>query len=166
MNTRAPRRHDDLTTIWRFLAQDLLVECPKCGGRASVHRSAAFVSGPVWAAPRRLTCLNCGHASKVARRTSAYSWSGLKQRDPFHRALLWLREDTRHGEVWAYNAQHLGFLKSYVAATHRTSTRDRQWGWRNSTLASRLPKWMVTAKHRDGTLKAIRRLEKRLCERS
>jgi hypothetical protein len=65
--------------------------------------------------------------------------------------------------LWAFNEDHLYFLESYVAARQRlTSLQGRL---KNTTMASRLPLWIKTAKNRETVLKGIKRLKKLADER-
>lgn len=57
--------------------------------------------------------------------------------------------------LWAYNEAHVAFLEQYVAATLR-ERRSHRWGWgRNSSLESRLPRWIQAAKNRAAVLKKL-----------
>jgi hypothetical protein len=62
--------------------------------------------------------------------------------------------------LWAYNAEHLNFLRRYVSAELR-----ERLVMRNTSLASRLPKWIKSAKNRDAALKGLDRLDALLLER-
>jgi hypothetical protein len=53
--------------------------------------------------------------------------------------------------LWALNEDHLSYLEEYVEATLREA-------YPNSTMASRLPDWMKSAKNREDVLKCIRKL--------
>ncbi|MDY6934102.1 MAG: hypothetical protein SVZ03_07755 [Spirochaetota bacterium] len=61
--------------------------------------------------------------------------------------------------MWAFNIRHLEFLESYVSARLREREKDERLGWHNSSLASRLPKWLKPAKNREAILKAIYELK-------
>ncbi|WP_444885826.1 hypothetical protein [Microbulbifer sp. PSTR4-B] len=76
--------------------------------------------------------------------------------DPFFGLELALKEDTRHGTVWAYGATHLEQLKLYTSAQLREGDGTK-WSY-----FTRLPKWLKTSKNRKMVLKAISKLEKRL----
>ena len=60
-------------------------------------------------------------------------------------------------ELWAYNQEHLDFLEAYVAA----DLRERKPNV-NSSMASRLPKWMKDRKNRKDVLKGLQRLREKL----
>jgi transcription elongation factor Elf1 len=76
--------------------------------------------------------------------------------DPFFGLELALKEDTRNGTVWVYDATHLEQLKLYVSAQLREGDGTK-WSY-----FTRLPKWLKTSKNRELVLKAISKLEKRL----
>ena len=76
--------------------------------------------------------------------------------DPFFGLELSLKEDTRHGTVWAYGAKHLEQLKLYTSAQLREGDGTK-WSY-----FTRLPKWLKTSKNRALVLKAITKLEKKL----
>lgn len=76
--------------------------------------------------------------------------------DPVFGLDLWLQAPFRGENLWAFNAEHLRFLRDYVRAEHRERVPNR-----NATLASRLPRWMKSAKNRDGLLAVIAYLEGR-----
>lgn len=83
-------------------------------------------------------------------------------RDPYFGIPLWLQTRTRHGLVIAYNVQHLEALEAFVGATLRERCSDPGAGWRNKTMASRLPRWMKLAHNREEMTAALERLRARL----
>ena len=98
-------------------------------------------------------CSECGHESPVVVELVRVS-IGDRAIDPHFGLPLLLEVSTRHGPVWAYNARHLGELRSYVGATLRSRR-----GTANASIFSRMPLWMKVAKHRDEMLKAFSRLQ-------
>lgn len=74
---------------------------------------------------------------------------------------LWLRAETRHGVLYAYNAAHLAHIEDYMAGTLREERPD-DTGLRNRSVVSRLPRWAKLARNRDDILKAISRARARL----
>lgn len=150
------RFRDPLTKLWQ-LGDEILVRCPACGGLASV------IADPTVAADlprlhRRLSCLRCGHTDH---------WSAPRHGDhrlmpepsgpddPYFQLPLWLRAECCGGHVlWAYNAEHLDLLESYLAA--RLRERGDHLG--SMSLVERLPAWLKSAKHRDEALRTVRRL--------
>lgn len=76
--------------------------------------------------------------------------------DPDFGLNLWLSVPFRGQLFWAYNSAHLCFIRDFVAA----DLRQRQPN-RNSSLVSRLPGWVKSAKNRSAILSVIDALEDR-----
>jgi hypothetical protein len=70
---------------------------------------------------------------------------------------LWLQISCCRETLWAYNYKHLEFIENYVSANLRERTPNL-----NKSVASRLPKWIKSAKNRDEILKAIKKLKSKL----
>jgi hypothetical protein len=71
---------------------------------------------------------------------------------------LWLQTDCCGHTLWSYNDKHLSFIEAYVSAELRERSAD-EYGWSNRSLASRLPQWIKSGKHRDQILKAISKMK-------
>jgi hypothetical protein len=151
--------HDDRTAIW-LMADDFLVECPKCRSCALVVRRDP--SDSKLFAPRRLICGQCGLTREWAGNYIAGGSSRGDPTDPVFHLPLWLQAPCCGQTLWAYNTRHLRFIKEYVGAALRQRRRDPQFGWSNRSLASRLPRLMVLGKNRDEVLKTIEKLENSL----
>ncbi|CAN5499945.1 hypothetical protein BH10ACT3_BH10ACT3_04610 [soil metagenome] len=121
--------------------------CPSCGERLERR-----VTGPRHDHPTHLRSA-CGWESDAV-----IWWEPVRSEgtDPMFGLDLWLRAPFRGDLLWAYNAEHLQFLKNYVTA--RVREREPK---QNSSLASRLPKWIKSAKNRDDLVAAIEKLEAR-----
>lgn len=127
--------------------------CPACGTKW-ITVSKTYASATNATQDLMGTCPNCSEQSHVQVTlwpSKPYDHSV----DPFLGLELALKENTRHGAVWVYNASHLAELKAFLAASIR---EDYDQG---SSYFSRLPTWMKAAKNRDDVLKAVGRLEKR-----
>src|SRR5215212_7033778 len=61
---------------------------------------------------------------------------------------LWLQTPCAGQVLWAWNEWHLDWMERYVAADLRERTPNI-----NMSLASRLPRWIKSAKNRDEVLK-------------
>lgn len=148
---------DDGASIHDF-TNLFLVQCPKCRSCAEVTRIDSAHQIHPWKA--RFCCPHC-----AATKTGALG--GWSDRDPVDWVFgykLWLQTPCCGKTLWAYNYSHLTFLESYVSAVHRvglTDLRANELGIRNSTLASSLPAWMISAKNRDVVLAGIRKLRTR-----
>lgn len=148
---------DDGRHLVDFLRRYTVV-CPSCGAAANVAITGR--AAPVLFAPRRLTCLNCGHIRE-------WSESSLKYPPP-NQAIDWyfglpyyFRVPCAGQTLWVANPEHLEFLRAYVSAKHRTRKRNDH-GWNNQSLASRIPRWLASAKNRASVLKALNALEAKM----
>lgn len=139
------RFNDEGTYLAQFMTT-ILVVCPVCTDCARVSRP-----GPN---PARLTCPHCAHtATQTTPNTYTIHPHGL---DPYFNQPLWLTTTVRGHTLWAYNHDHLTFLKQLVQATLRQHTPNQ-----NRTLSNRLPKWLLDKKNRPHVLRAINKLENR-----
>lgn len=138
---------------WSF-RYPTLVECPRCKGCAIITEhdacpgsSEKHARGGTRCTAIRGTCPSCGLVTEG-------SMAGE----------LWLRTPCCGETLWAYNGRHLAVIEDYVRATVRKgiSPDNERAGCRNTTVAARLPKWIITAKNRDEVLKGIARLRERL----
>ena len=146
MSPAPVRFHDPRATVDDF-ASSMLVRCPRCDRiahferRPCVPRDADCMSHP----HTRLVCRSCG-LCRIGTGPSHGPWPAL-----------WLRTGTRHGELWAYNLQHLDLIRRFVAADLRERVPWYDHG-RKMTLVARLPAWMKSAKNRAEVLRAVDRL--------
>ena len=135
-----------------------LVRCPRCQGCAEVrHITQAnrnYLGAVVHTLPARVVCRSCGYIHTVTE--MAQSGSTLPRddsRDWVSGLPFWLHSACAGHILWAWNASHLEFLERYVSADLRERTPNV-----NRSLASRLPRWLKAAKHRDEVLRCIRKL--------
>jgi ribosomal protein S27E len=129
----------------------VLVSCPKCSGMASVI--------PFGESEVKCTCFSCGYAAKKSANGRAFYWYDETPTDGYFGFELWLKTHCVGNSLWAFHREHLEFLEGYVGATLRERSRDEVLGWSNSSFASRLPKWLKSAKNREPILKAINELK-------
>ncbi len=142
---------DNGETIYEF-ADEFLVVCPKCKSLAKVtspQTDSVFWKDKLLAS-RKIVCLNCAFTK---------SWSGKKisiggNADWYFNLPLWLEISCCNETLWAYNYKHLEFIENYVAAKIRERVPNI-----NKSTASRLPKWITSAKNRDEILKVIAKLK-------
>src|SRR6185436_8364209 len=88
------------------IADDILVVCPRCAGRALVTAVAGS---------RRLICPMCS----LARYWDGRAVRPGRPRDPYFRRPLWLRTPCCGRTLWAYHVAHLVLLERYVAPALR-----------------------------------------------
>ncbi|MFF3348298.1 hypothetical protein [Streptomyces sp. NPDC002779] len=131
----APVRFHDPGTGGYGYRDSVLVRCPGC------DRVAHFESA-------RVICRSCGRCGPVAQGT----WPAL-----------WLRAETRHGELWAYSLEHLDLIRRFVAADLRERAPWYEHG-RKMTVVARLPAWVKSAKNRTEVLRVIDRMRRSVIE--
>ena len=132
----------------------ILVRCPRCDRIAHIERRPPTpTNADDGTRPqRRLVCRSCGLCRNDSRPFRFSRYPGACSYPT-----LWLRTGTRHGELWAYNLQHLDLIRRFVAADLRERAPWYDHG-RKMTLVARLPVWIKSAKNRDEVLRAVDRL--------
>ncbi len=154
------RFRDDFRSVDSF-SDEFLVHCPECR-----HCANVLTAGDV-----RFVCTHCGklemwkgspgvltskHPPKRDSSGRRMAWIGAEY-DWFFHYPLWLQTPCCGQTLWAYNSRHLAYLEKYVAAELR-ERRPNEYGWRNSSYASRLPQWLKAAKNRTAVLRACQKL--------
>lgn len=157
----ASRFQDDGRTVYDFGAE-FLVHCPQCSQRARVAplREAQPQTDATQGlfAPRRCVCPACGFVRVHDEMGFGIS---ADAKDWYFGLPLWLQTPCCGHTLWAYNADHLAYLKAFVCATLRERA-PHDHPYRNRTLASRLPLWMKRQKHRAEVLNGLARLQRLL----
>lgn len=131
-----------------------LVVCPKCSGMAKILMSE---KQPESGSTVKLICGSCGFNKKIETKSRSFDWHSEDPTDGFFGYALWLKTPCCGHSLWAFNMRHLDLLEAYVSAELRERKRDA-YGYTNSSVASRLPKWIKSAKNRDKLLSAIVKL--------
>jgi hypothetical protein len=147
----ASRFEDDRAWVGQLFGE-VLVACPECGECARAEST-----GPVSA---RLSCPHCGR--QLERSEGPVTVFGEAALDPYFELPLWLQVGCCGHTLWAYNREHLTFLEAFVGAKLRERLHDPKLGWANASLASRLPKWVKSARHRGEILAALETLAEKL----
>ncbi|MCF8248243.1 MAG: hypothetical protein K9J37_23660 [Saprospiraceae bacterium] len=146
-------------TYQAFLHQfikDVLVVCPNCEGKAIV-KTGELIYPRCDVKEVRVICLKCGYNKQLehAAGKGKYLVSGAPI-DPFFQLPVWLQGDFGDHLLWAYNMEHLQFLEQHIRADLRERNGQETY---NSSLGSRLPKWMTAKKNREAVLKVIEKLK-------
>lgn len=148
-----------------------LVCCPECGGCARVTSDSTGRYTRV--TDVRLSCPQCHYMGRRAHSGFVTCYSSNSGNfapgmvgigalvDAYFHLPLWLQTSCCGDVLWAYNINHLQWLKSFVSATLRTRAQNEH-GWSNQSLASRLPKWVKSRNNRPKVLAAIAKLERRM----
>ncbi len=153
-------KHSDFT-------DEIAIVCPRCAAKATVKGPGLYKEGT-----DNLTycvCIHCGYNQKyrdkkadIIYTSSNNNVSGYKFKllggevDPFFHHPLWYSASYSAGTIWAYNLAHLEVIETFIASKNRSRNG---LPYQNSSIASRLPKWMSAAKHRDAVLKVIKELK-------
>ena len=145
------RFKDSRERIYSF-QDELLVRCPHCDSCAILR--CIDPDKVDFFAPRRFSCTACG-SSKDWSKQKIESWYTV---DDYLGYPLWLETSCCGETLWAYNLRHLEFIEAFVRAKLRERKPDELYGWSNRSLFSRLPKWIQSAKNREGILKAIAKI--------
>jgi len=157
------RHQDQGLSIYDF-GHDFLVRCPQCKCCAEVTIGG---TNPLQPSAVRLVCGHCGYSKQVQQDVIRTTWRKGQYRmdyaiggayDWYFKTPLWLRTPCAGHELWAHNADHLEFLEGYVRASIRKDFANRVRSNRNSSLASRLPSWIKSAKNRDKLDQGLKRL--------
>ena len=138
------------------------VECPNCSKKALVK------SNPTNRKDTKFVCVCCGKNTLWRGDSSSYEfWIQSKTSngiligqpvDCYFKLQLWYSTVFKGEILFAYNQDHLCFLKDYIDDKLRARTKING-EWRNSSLQSRLPKWMLKSENRAGIIKKINELK-------
>lgn len=141
-----------ITVGWVGMAKAVVRR--KCGWCGSYLARTFRRKGP-HPSEVRVPCPQCSHWNYVP--VNWHPDSRNLSYDPHFGFRLWLQVRCAGRVLWAYNAEHLAFLRDYVGASIRERTPNT-----NGSLASRLPTWIKRAANRPAILRAIKRMETRL----
>lgn len=122
--------------------------CGKCG--AAIHRRFDACNG------HDTTEIRCEGCKKVNECEIHWTRRLEPGTDPVFGCPLLLRSDFRGRVLWAWNLDHLSFLEDYVGSKLRERIPNQ-----NTSLASRLPKWMKEAKNRESLLREFSAMRER-----
>lgn len=78
---------------------------------------------------------------------------GLKK-DKWFNLTLWFQKEVDGNVFWAYNQDHIQYLERYIEAGLRERNSKMNY---NSSLVSRLPKFVKSAKNREKLLKVLKK---------
>ncbi|MGF7050828.1 hypothetical protein J2T13_005378 [Paenibacillus sp. DS2015] len=155
--------------ILESFGYEFLVVCPNCNGRSkviSLGEHSPYRTDTV----RRFICLHCGLNKESVPKKNCFNQAVISYGkvwengfiniggpfDWFFGYPLYLQISCCGHVLWAYNLEHLGYIKKYVEAELR---EDHPY---YLSVESRFPLWMKSSKNRDVVLKAIEKLERRI----
>lgn len=91
----------------------------------------------------------------------SFGWNEDIPADGYFGFDLWLQVYCCGQSLYAFTTRHLDLLETYIKADLR-ERRQNEDGWRNASVASRLPQWMKSSKNRSKLIKAISKLREKL----
>lgn len=151
----------DYKYIYDFINKTSVI-CPTCSNKAIVK------SNPENRNETNFICVNCGKTKKWEGKAGYYESGrnainsiGIAIGQPFDcyfKFKLWYTKNFKGNILFAYNIEHLNFLENYIGDKIR-ERKTKEGQWRNGSLQSRLPKWMLESKNRSELLKAIKNLK-------
>jgi hypothetical protein len=148
----AGRFVNDYTCLQHFNSA-VLLSCPRCRQCAELVPSTSKPRKATRPIIRQALCRHCGYCSQFESATFDHACVATD----WHRRLpLWLQVPCCGRVLWAFNEDHLSFLRQFIQARLRERARDPRHS--NHSMTSRLPQWMQAAKHRDEVLRGLDRL--------
>jgi DNA-directed RNA polymerase subunit RPC12/RpoP len=125
--------------------------CGYCGSRLIFSKTVNKCQDKI-----EVKCTGCEQEKKYDVHYTLTYANNKQATDPYFGLQLWLQIPFDTYVLWAYNFEHLDYLKKYVGAKLREAASGGKY-----SLAWKLPNFIKAAKNRDKILKAITRLESR-----
>jgi hypothetical protein len=146
-------------TFLEKFADDILVRCKTCASSGHLLRLPARPVRPYRVAGYRFVCGGCATTRDwlLPRDRRIPIPAGGPELDGFGLS-LWLQVPCSGEVLWAYNIAHVAFLERYVGARVRSQRSAPRTFLGNGTLESRLPRWILLAKHRPRVLRGLQSL--------
>jgi hypothetical protein len=123
--------------------------CGYCGCKLAFSKTVNRYQDKI-----EVKCSNCEHEKSYDVHYTLTYANDNQATDPYFGLQLWLQLPIDNNVLWAYNFEHLAYLKNYVGAKLREAASGGKY-----SLAWKLPNFIKAAKNRDKILKAINRLE-------
>lgn len=147
---------------------EFLVVCPNCKNKSrviSLGEHSPYRTGII----RRFLCTHCGMTKEIVPKRNCFNQPVISYGSKWDEGFiniggafdwyfgypLYLQIPCCGHTLWAYNAEHLAYIKEYVEAELREN------GAYYLSVESRFPFWMKSAKNRDAVVKAILKLEQK-----
>lgn len=147
---------------------EFLVVCPNCNSKSrviSLGKYSPYITGIT----RRFLCLHCGITKEFVPKNNCFNESLISYGSKWNEGYiniggafdwyfgypLYLQIACCGHTLWAYNLDHLKYIKNYVEAELREN------GPYYLSVESRLPFWVKSSKNREAVVKAISKLEQK-----
>lgn len=149
-------QNDEEASYW-FGACEVYADgrCYHCGIKYKIREQYPKVVGNVrkFNENKTIRCQACGQNQQAKLWILKTDFQGF---DGYFGMPLLLTANFKGHLFWAYNDEHLAELKAFIGA----DLRERYHLAGNSSMISRLPLWIKSAKNRDELLKLIEKLER------
>lgn len=134
--------------------QEIKFFCSSCGERIKSYVENVKVKKEVL----NMKCPNCRttHSHKPRYIKKEWVYTSDANGDPFLNLPLWLSCNIKKHTFWAYNYEHLEYLKRYIQAKLRTRHNGAY-----SSMLERLPNWIKSEKNRGELIKQIEKLARK-----
>jgi hypothetical protein len=146
------KRVDEKLWYGPVIISPLNAKCGYCG--FSFRNEKKYVLK--YQSKMKVRCSGCGNEQLYKTNYQLTYADNHQATDPFLGLQLWLQIPVDTNIFWAYNHEHLAFLKNYVAAKLREEEIVSKY-----SLRQKLPNFIKLAKNRDKILKVIEKLEKK-----
>ena len=123
----------------------LNIHCPDCGNAIDLQQKGVSVKRETI----KVSCSNCDFVGDFKPKYIEYHSNYID-------AELWLKKDFKGELFFAYNYEHLDYLKQYIQA----KIRERKDGT-YTTMVEKLPQFIKSAKNREDLLRIIHQLEEK-----
>ena len=131
----------------------VLVVCPQCSSKALI------VPDRIDAV--KCVCTRCSFNKKASNQSRSFGWHEDIPDDGYFGFDLWLQIYCSGHSLYAFTIRHLDLLENYIKADLR-ERRQNENGWRNASVASKLPRWIKSYKNREQLIKAIQKLREKI----
>jgi hypothetical protein len=124
--------------------------CGKCGSRIEhvVERTSDYKK------QLKVKCNVCSDERFYETQHELTYANNNQATDPYFGLQLWLQIPIKNNTFWAYNFEHLEYLRQYVSAKLREAASGGKY-----SLAWKLPKFIKDGKNKERILKAVSKLE-------
>ncbi len=130
-------------------------KCPECGKQGMKLLETDRITPQLF-----VRCEYCGDERNFDATAAKLPFSQGWKTDPVFGCRLWLQTNFREHLLWAYNYDHLAYLKQFVQAKLRErGVTPRNTIRKNTAMVSRLPVFLKKAAYRDELIKLIGNLE-------
>jgi hypothetical protein len=143
--------------LYDFLKYDIEAVCPQCSKKALV-KTHDFSFQNIPTTEIKVVCSSCGYNKWWSEKPANNSITIGVSFDPFFQLPLWLLKEWNGNTIWAYNREHLSFIREHIESKLRERNGQAMM---NKSIGSRLPRWMTSKKNREVMLRLLEELKEK-----